>query len=154
MTFHYEDKLTVVFAEKVSIFFDRLRKTYDFRLESGGILMGTLNRGPIITVTDVSLPYPKDVRGKYRFKRVDPMHQSLMDRLWEESNYQKMYLGEWHTHLEKIPTPSRTDICGWQLKSQEKKNAPWLLFLILGKESLRLWTVDGHETKELISDAE
>ena len=79
MTFRYEDKLTVFFSEKILSFFENMRESYDFHLESGGILIGVLNSEKMVTVTDVSCPYPQDVRGKYRFKRVDPNHQSFMD---------------------------------------------------------------------------
>lgn len=154
MTFRYEDKLTVFFSEKILSFFENMRESYDFHLESGGILIGVLNSEKMVTVTDVSCPYPQDVRGKYRFKRVDPNHQSFMDSVWESSGFQKMYFGEWHTHCEDIPNPSRIDISGWKSKSKGKRNAPLLFFLILGKKSLRLWTVDGNEIKELIPDAE
>ena len=150
MTFHYDDKLTVYISEDIISFFEILKIAGNFYLENGGILVGTLNRGPVLTITDVSTPYPKDVRQRSRFKRVDSQHQSKMDRLWADSGYQKMYLGEWHTHNEDIPSPSSIDISGWLSKANEVHNTPWLVFLILGKHSLRLWTLDGCQVQELI----
>jgi integrative and conjugative element protein (TIGR02256 family) len=77
-----------------------------------------------------------------------------MDRLWEESGYQKMYLGEWHTHREPRPVPSGIDIFGWASIARRRQNAPWMLFLILGQTELRLWTIYKGEAKELIPNAE
>ena len=153
MTFRYGDKLTVVFSPKVECFFLGLKDSYDYHLESGGILIGTLSNGPIITITDTTSPQPKDIRQRFRFKRSDAGHQSIMDQLWKESGYQKMYLCEWHTHREMRPVPSRVDTSGWLLISKRKQNVPWVLFLILGQAGLRLWTVYRANIKELSQDA-
>lgn len=154
LTFYYTNKLTVVFAPEVERFFEDLKASYDYRLETGGILAGTLSNGPIITITDVTSPQLQDVRQRYRFKRSDAGHQTLMDQLWDESGYQKMYLGEWHTHRESRPVPSRIDTFGWTSIARRRQNAPWMLFLILGQTELRLWTIYKGEVKELRSNAE
>lgn len=153
MTFHYGDKLTVIFSPKVERFFLELKNSYNYHLETGGILIGTLSYGPVITITDATSPQPQDMQQRFRFKRSDAGHQSLMDQLWEESSYQKMYLGEWHTHQETRPVPSGVDTSGWLTIARRKQNAPWMLFLILGQADLRLWTVYRGRIKELTLDA-
>ena len=72
-----------------------------------------------------------------------------MDQLWEESDYRKMYLGEWHTHPEAIPSPSRIDICGWKSIAKKRQNTPWTLFVILGQQTFKIWTVEDQVVKEL-----
>lgn len=153
MTFRYSNELTVTFSPEVESFFQGLKDSYDFQLETGGILIGTLSNGPVITVTDATSPQSKDMRQRFRFKRSDAGHQSIMDQLWKESSYQKMYLGEWHTHQETRPVPSGVDTRGWLTIARRKQNAPRMLFLILGQADLRLWTVYRGRIKELTLDA-
>lgn len=152
MTFHYSDMLTVVFEPPVEQFFAEIEETFDYRLESGGILVGTRKPGTLLTVTDVTSPQKSDRRLPFRFRRSPTGHQKIMDALWEESGYEKMYLGEWHTHREPRPTPSSVDTSGWKRLAKSKQNTPWMLFLILGQQELRLWTVDGQSVKELVRD--
>lgn len=153
LTFCYKDKLTVAISPTVENYFSNMKSSFDYSLETGGILVGTLNGGPIITITDVTTSQPKDVRHKFRFFRAADGHQSLMDQLWEESDYRKMYLGEWHTHPEPIPSPSTVDIWGWKSIAKRRQNTPWTLFVILGQQGFRIWTVEDGRVKELISNA-
>lgn len=153
MIFHYSDKLTVVLAPDVENFFMHLKESYDYNLETGGILAGVFDKGPIITITDVTTPQSEDIRQRFRFRRSGEGHQALMDQMWEKSGYRKMYLGEWHTHREPTPSPSWVDTSGWKARTKTRHNAPWMLFLILGQQSLRLWTVDAGVIKELSPDA-
>ena len=149
VTFYYEDKLTVVITQAVERYFLHVKSSFDYGLETGGIIVGTLNSGPIITITDVTTSQRKDVRHKFRFLRAANGHQSIMDRLWQESGYRKMYLGEWHTHPESIPSPSGVDVRSWQSIARKKHNTPWALFIILGQQTFRLWTIDNGVVKEL-----
>lgn len=152
LTFHYQDKLTVIISPAVEQHFSDMKLSFDYSLETGGILIGTLSSGPIITITDVTISQPKDVRHKFRFHRSADGHQSLMDQLWVESAYRKMYLGEWHTHPELIPLPSRVDIGGWRSIARKKQNTPWVLFIILGQQTFHLWTIDNGLERKLIVD--
>lgn len=152
LTFHYQDKLSVIISPTVEQHFSDMKSSFNYSLETGGILIGTLSIGPIITITDVTISQPKDVHHRFRFLRSAEGHQSLMDQLWEESGYRKMYLGEWHTHPELIPSPSRVDVCGWRSIARKKQNTPWVLFIILGQQTLRFWTIDNGLVRELILD--
>lgn len=137
VTFHYQDKLTVIISPIVEQYFSNMKSSFSYSLETGGILIGMLSSGPTITITDVTMAQPKDVRHKFRFFRSADGHQSLMDQLWEESGYRKMYLGEWHTHPEAIPSPSRVDICGWKSIAKKGKTHPGHYLLFWGNKLLR-----------------
>lgn len=154
VTFHYQNKLTVIISPAVDHFFSNMKSGFNYSLETGGILVGMLNSGPTITITDVTTAQSKDIRHKFRFRRSADEHQSLMDQLWEESGYRKMYLGEWHTHPEAIPSPSGVDICGWKAIAKKRQNTPWALFIILGQHTYKIWTIEGCAIKELTSDAQ
>lgn len=153
LTFHYQNKLTVIVSPPVEKFFSDVKLSFDYSLETGGILVGTLNSGSIITITDVTISQPKDVHHKFRFFRSADGHQLLMDHLWQESGYRKMYLGEWHTHHELSPSPSRVDVCGWRSVARKRQNTPRVLFIILGQQTFRLWTIDNGSVRELMRGA-
>lgn len=152
LTFYYQDQLKVVLAPTVEDFF-KITKSSSYRLETGGIIVGTLNSGPTITITDITRSQPNDIRQRFRFFRSASRHQLHMDQLWKESGYRKMYLGEWHTHSEPIPSPSKVDIGGWKSIAKKEQNSPWMLFIILGQCTFRIWTVDKGKVKELTLSA-
>ena len=139
--------------ESVLSFFDKYMEEYDFKIESGGIIVGTLNlyENQVI-VTDVTLPHVKDIRKSNIFKRDSAGHQEEMDRLWNESKKTKTYLGEWHTHKQDIPVPSWIDKNDWKRISKKPLNYKAAFFVIVGQKEIRVWmALDGKimEMKEV-----
>jgi integrative and conjugative element protein (TIGR02256 family) len=98
--------------------------------EAGGILVGSY-RGPHIEITECSQPLPRDRRSPTLFDRSDPGHHQLASKRWLESGRTSTFVGEWHTHPESLPTPSRIDINTWQ-KVSRKNTAGGTVFLIRG----------------------
>lgn len=152
LIFTLKDRVTVIVADKVEKLFRELQRGNKFKVESGGILVGILVRKGTIQITDVTEPQVGDVRQKFRFSRRRKSHQALMDLIWESSDYRKMYLGEWHTHDEPCPTPSWIDSTGWKRIARRQNNSPWMLFVIIGSDNIRMWTVDRGEIEELVMD--
>lgn len=103
--------------------------------EAGGILLGC-RRGAHLHVTQLTVPGPKDVATRVSFERKDRCHQQQALRAWEQSGHTVDYLGEWHTHPERSPTPSPTDRRAWA-EILQKRNEPHA-FLIAGTEVV-LW---------------
>ena len=142
----------VIINEKVLNEFKEFQNTSDFMVESGGILVGYFQHmKSTFVITDITWPMMKDVQGKYRFKRRDGGHQKTMDKLWQESGFKKSYLGEWHTHNESVPKPSFVDIANWKKINSRKNNYEVNLFIILGRESLKIWYVYGNDVNEFRS---
>jgi len=150
----------VQLAPGVADLLNNWMNSYNFWLESGGILIGKLLPVDIhesackIEITDITAPQKFDKRLPLRFIRAQAGHQDIMDKLWEESGFEKCYLGEWHTHKEACPQPSGIDIRGWKKISSKKQNSPWMLFSILGQKKMRLWTIHNDEIRELTHYAE
>ena len=117
-----------------------------FKREMGGILIGAYDtKLECLRITDMSFPYPGDEQSSFRFFRKSKGHQEEMDRLWEESEHTKAYLGEWHTHNQDTPTPSITDCKTWKRISKRNKNFDECFFMIIGKKTFIVWTViDGN----------
>lgn len=90
--------------------FRQLRINQD---EAGGILIGE-RRGNNFVVTEVTTPSPIDTSSRYHFVRKGSHHQKHIDSAYERSDGKLNYLGEWHTHPERIASPSRTDFINWK----------------------------------------
>ncbi len=145
------DNIILEIDEQVEKLFYTYVENYDFAVESGGILIGTLNPAyNSVRLTNITEPFPKDIRTQYEFKRSEDGHQNAMNNFWEQSNFRKTYLGEWHTHNQKIPQPSHIDIKNW-LKISKKKNnnSEWIFFIIIGTEEICIWTIQNKKIIKL-----
>lgn len=142
MDYNYKDMIVLSLSLDVCNKFIEYIEHYNFKVESGGILAGTLLPAEKrILVTDITEPQKKDIRSNFTFRRSEFGHQETMDRLWEESQHKKTYLGEWHTHNQRIPQPSCVDRRNWMKISQRKQNSDWLFFVIIGTEQIGIWTI-------------
>ena len=130
--------------------FSEIQRKSDFQKETGGILIGyyrsLCNR---LLITDMTHPQREDFMARFRFIRRSTGHQEIMDELWESSGYRKSYLGEWHTHNEKVPKPSTVDISNWKKISQRIHNFDELFFIIVGIERIGFWTVRNASVVEI-----
>lgn len=81
-----------------------------FSFESGGVLLGTRHaRLPKYEVVDLTFPGKLDKRGRFHFLRSKRAANKAIKRSWSQSGGKVNYIGEWHTHDEPLPRPSRAD---------------------------------------------
>lgn len=100
--------------------------------EACGILFGEI-RGPHLWIKGATTPFETDFRTPISYKRNVAGHQDLLDQMHRSSDGRIHYLGEWHTHPERIPTPSLTDYMEWAKTSNSGKFYDRkLTFLIVG----------------------
>jgi integrative and conjugative element protein (TIGR02256 family) len=111
---------------------DRYSRAPEDKKEAGGILIGCY-RGPHIEITECSEPLRRDRRSRFRFDRDDPGHQYLAKRRWKESGRILTFVGEWHTHPERFPTPSSIDLNTWREVTRKNMTGS-TVFLIRGYE--------------------
>ena len=149
MIFKYDNTLTVHFSPEVEEFFESWMDHDNYHVEAGGLIIGTMEAGSQLTITDITTPQLSDHRFPFHFFRSETSHQEKMDKLWKESGFRKLYLGEWHTHPEPYPHPSSVDISEWKKIASKKQNSSWMLFLIIGRHAFRLWTIEKGTIKEL-----
>lgn len=105
-------------------------RQFEHSPESGGILLGTY-RDQHIEITHLTEPGPRDKQTRFSFYRKDQIHQSTAEKLWKESGGIITYIGEWHTHPQINPKPSRIDFKEW---GQGLPNRPMITF-IMGDEN-------------------
>ena len=101
--------LKISFFKEVLAIFEKYVQ-YDIRsLESGGIITGKLYENSI-KITNCSEPSNFDNQSRYNFTRSSKSAQYFLNERFHLSGGEEIYLGEWHTHPENIPSPSQTDI--------------------------------------------
>lgn len=127
----------------------RYKQSTSKDIEGGGVLLGrfVINSKNVI-VDEVSTPCLSDIRTNRRFKRDRDYHQRIIDKFWEESKGTCNYLGEWHTHAEWFPMPSRRDKESWKaILKNDNFSSRFLYFIIIGQKSIGVWEGDRRTFK-------
>ncbi|MFO1387993.1 Mov34/MPN/PAD-1 family protein [Cellvibrio sp.] len=124
------------FTQSVSIqaqvikYLSQHRQLHARSLEAGGQLFGVVDPDSII-ITCATGPYSKDDRGP-RHYRSDAM--SAQSEIKQQAKFGNVYLGEWHTHAEKVPRASGHDIDAMRrLMKSSNLATNGLLMVILGQ---------------------
>ncbi|MBZ5678441.1 MAG: Mov34/MPN/PAD-1 family protein [Acidobacteriia bacterium] len=109
--------------------------------ESGGLLLGRLIEHSVdVIVDEISIPTLSDRWGRFRFFRRRKPAQRHVDEAWLESSSTRVYLGEWHSHPEDVPTPSEHDLRDWaRIVESAKYEQESLFFVIVGRIETRAW---------------
>jgi integrative and conjugative element protein (TIGR02256 family) len=109
MRYIIDDQSTLTITEEVIIQINKFRQLPG-KNESGGVLLGKIRKDlSEYIITNISKPTKFDHSGPCFFIRSKKSAQPIIDELWKESEGETTYLGEWHSHAEKSPSPSYTD---------------------------------------------
>ncbi|MCK5537985.1 MAG: Mov34/MPN/PAD-1 family protein [Bacteroidales bacterium] len=101
--------------------------------ESGGILMGEIypNKNKVVVRKVV---VSKNATRSFMGVNIDKKEMQVeLEKVRKETEYEYYYIGDWHTHPEKIPTPSWIDKRSY--KKTLKKivlQTNFVVFLIVG----------------------
>jgi integrative and conjugative element protein (TIGR02256 family) len=114
-----------------------------FAKEAGGVLLGrVILEQPDVLVDAVSQPSAADRRGRFNFFRARAPTQAAINAAHAASGGERIYLGEWHTHPEDHPSPSRVDLADWRrLACEATFEQDALFFLIAGRVTTGAWEV-------------
>jgi len=113
--------------------------------EAGGILLGQINEDGIY-ILKASIPNSRDKRSRMSFIRDRDRAQLIINHEFANSGGKTIYLGEWHSHPEKFPSPSSVDKA--MIKDQFKKNKinePFLIFIIQGISGIYIGLIADGE---------
>lgn len=123
----------IVIAASVAMQLHRFRQVSPRSVEAGGILLGS-RRGRHLDVTMATTPKMADRQSRIGFHRLSAFHQIFAIRAWRRLGRTVDYLGEWHTHPERVPAPSDIDRSEWCKLARSRANE--LVFVILGVEGI------------------
>ena len=116
--------------------------------EAGGILIGRILFDSNDFIIDiVSEPMFSDIRKRSYFKRKPEAHQAYFDAEWTASDGRCFYLGEWHTHPERIPHPSKVDKTDWKRIMNLSFESDYLFFVIVGTQETKAWCADRDKER-------
>lgn len=79
-------------------------------VETGGILVGTLDDNGSIVVRFASGPGPSAIKEKTRFEKDISYCQQILDEKYRQSQSNGVYVGEWHYHPSGSNHPSDLDL--------------------------------------------
>ena len=107
----------------------KFRQSSTINKEACGVLIGGFDQfKKIIIVDDCTLPMKGDLRKRFSFFLRDKGHQFTVDKAFNKSQGKSFYLGTWHTHPEKNPTPSHIDLTDWKSCIVRNPLIPCFLF--------------------------
>lgn len=119
--------------------------------EAGGAMLGRhLNESPDIVIDELTVPQAQDLRSRFSFFR-SSQHSSVATERWKASVGKIAYLGLWHTHPERVPSPSGVDMKDWaNAIRKDTYEGDYLFFIIVGTENIGVWSGNRNlEFKEL-----
>lgn len=123
---------TLVIADSVLRHFRMHRQTKPWHCEAGGQLFAVVS--PLeLYICEATGPRPTDKRTRFGYK---PDRKAEQIEIRERHTRALQYVGDWHTHPEAIPHPSRTDYSSMSdcfRKSKHSLNA--FLLAIVGNSS-------------------
>ena len=125
----------IFFSKKTFDEFEKVQKNAMASDENGGIILGVIV-GDSLIVESITSASIKDERTRYAFLRQDEKHLEVWNSINKNTKGRIGYLGEWHSHPEKNPTPSKNDQEEW--KKIKKEIGEPLLFIIIGAETMYL----------------
>lgn len=77
--------------------------------ETGGALAGFLRQDDVWVLSHPMRPSPRNRAGRTWLKRHRGDAQKFVEEVYTETSGLVNYLGEWHTHPEPTPSPSKDD---------------------------------------------
>lgn len=128
-------------SEALSVMWAHRQITED-STEAGGILLGrAILDSSDLVIDEATSPSYFDRRSRYAIWRARGPAQRRVRQAWKESGGTRVYLGEWHTHPEDIPSgPSEVDRLEWlRLLRETRGEQDQFIFIIVGRHSLRIW---------------
>ncbi|MCQ4924954.1 Mov34/MPN/PAD-1 family protein [Tissierella carlieri] len=131
MRYIIDEKSTLTITEEAIVQINMYRQLPG-KNESGGVLLGKIRKDlSEYIITDISNPTRFDRSGPCFFIRSRKSVQPIIDKLWNESKGEIIYLGEWHSHAEKNPGPSSIDNALLKKSFRENKVFGNILFMII-----------------------
>lgn len=117
-------------------------------IETGGILIGTLNHNQNLIVRFATGPGPNAKREKFRFEKDIAYCQRILEEKYNQHKSDGVYLGEWHYHAFGSNNPSDIDLLSLHQISQQKNyltDKP--IMLIFSKDKKPSFTVHPYNRR-------
>ena len=94
------------FAPSVLMHFEAHKQLKCFAREAGGQLFATFDDPSVVRIVEVTGPRSTDRRRVFNYV---PDRQAEREEIKERYARGLHFVGDWHTHKQRIPSPSATD---------------------------------------------
>ena len=142
-------KRLIVLAPQALKVFWKHRQRFFWQAEAGGVLLGK-RRGKHIEVVLASEPMPADRREQFFFERNVEGHLPFAKAAWRAGHFAVDYVGEWHTHPQRLPLPSSIDRAEWRKLAAARPPTSPLLTIVVGTAALHAELLLGSAETELV----
>ena len=110
-----------------------------------GVLMGTQVGDNLYRISKISPPCIKS-HARCGCERDAAMANRFIEEDYNQSEYTRFYIGEWHTHPEDNPTPSSIDYSSIKDNYQSASLVvPFLIMIIVGTVSFHISIYNGDK---------
>lgn len=148
-------EVNITVESSVLCTFDGHRQRRCWSREAGGQLFARV-KGKNWKVSLATGPRNSDVRGRFNFQ---PHREAEQAEIFEQYAQGLEFVGEWHTHPESMPQPSRSDITSLKnIVRESTHHFPGFMMCIVGQSPFPdgLWisfhNVSGKWTRLKIKD--
>ena len=108
--------------------------------EACGVLIGGYNENTNdIYLEACTTPQKDDERKRTHFSLKSKSHQQAVNKAHNSSKGEQFYLGTWHSHPEKHPSPSKTDLHDWGKCMKRNPEIQLFVFAIVGTETVTIY---------------
>ena len=109
------------------------------------VLMGIQVGDNLYRISKISPPCIKS-NARCGCERDAAMANRFIEEDYNQSEYTRFYIGEWHTHPENNPTPSTVDYSSIEDNYQTASLvAPFLFMIVVGTESVHISIYNGKK---------
>lgn len=144
------DKIKLILNDGVLDIFQGYIQNTPSKNEAGGILLGQI-KDDYIYIIRSTIPNKFDKATRYSFTRNKEMAQIIADFEYINSDQRTIYIGEWHTHPEDMPSPSGQDMRMIEEQYKKGKNLyPFIFLIIQGRVGLFVSVYNGNELVKMV----
>jgi integrative and conjugative element protein (TIGR02256 family) len=125
------------------------KKSSNNIVEDCGVFVGSITNDGNIRVSKISpsCSLQSSATNRSCIRDIKPANQFIKNE-FEESNHTRIYIGEWHTHPEDIPTPSFVDVRSIH-DIFEKAKRKYLIVAIVGYNDIYWGCYDGKAMRKV-----
>jgi integrative and conjugative element protein (TIGR02256 family) len=138
---------TLVLSPKALKVFSKYRQVDQSQPESGGLLLARFDL-PLVRVEVATSPQSGDNRSRFLFVSDEHSRRATVRKYFRKGFH---FIGEWHTHPQRDPSPSGLDVDSMKdLFRQSVHELNYFVMVIVGNrnDGLSLW-VSLHNSTEI-----
>jgi integrative and conjugative element protein (TIGR02256 family) len=134
---------------KEDVIIELNKKSTNSIVEDCGVFVGSFTNNGNIRVSKISPSCSQLSNATINscIRDIKPANQFINNE-FEESNHTRIYIGEWHTHHEEVPTPSSVDICSLQ-DIYRRHKLKCIIIAIVGFNDIYWGCYDGNSIQKV-----